>query len=107
MPEPDFALLYEPNPVLTPLGHFRPSDIRLVVEVSDATLSDALTTKARLYAGAGIPEYWVVDVAGRRLRMHSVPGAEGYTQITEFSESDTAAPVLALTASFVVSEILP
>jgi hypothetical protein len=41
----------------------RPGDLRLAVEISDTTLGFDLTTKAELYARAGIVEYWVVDVA--------------------------------------------
>ncbi len=38
-----------------------------MVQISDTTLGFDLTTKAELYARAGIIEYWVVDVAARRL----------------------------------------
>jgi Uma2 family endonuclease len=107
LPEPDFAILSTPSPTLTNRGHVQASDIRLVVEVSDATLSEDLTTKARLYAQAGIPEYWVVDVTGRRLLIHGVPGSDGYTQVTEYSETDTAAPRFAPMNAFPVAQILP
>ncbi|MBP0016771.1 MAG: Uma2 family endonuclease [Cyanobacteria bacterium SBLK] len=39
----------------------------LVGEISDTTLADDLDEKKSLYASLGIPEYWVVDVVGRRV----------------------------------------
>lgn len=45
-----------------------PADVLLVVEVSETTLDRDLGMKRRKYAGAGIPEYWVVD--GGRAVVH-------------------------------------
>jgi Uma2 family endonuclease len=39
----------------------------LVGEVSDTTLANDLDRKKSLYAALGIPEYWVIDVLGRRI----------------------------------------
>ena len=39
----------------------------LVGEISDPTLSTDLDEKKHLYAELGIPEYWVVDVQGKRV----------------------------------------
>jgi Uma2 family endonuclease len=54
------------------------ADALLVVEVSDATLRFDVTTKARLYAAAGVPEYWVLDVAASALVVLTDPGPDGY-----------------------------
>lgn len=107
MPEPDFAVLHAPNPPLTPRGYVEASGVRLVVEVSDATLPQDITTKAALYARAGIPEYWVIDVSGRRLLIHGVPASDGYSQVTEYLPDETAAPLFDPTATFAVADILP
>ncbi|MGA1262357.1 MAG: Uma2 family endonuclease [Prochlorothrix sp.] len=53
--------------------HPTPQDIYWLVEVADSTLNYDLTTKRQLYARAGIPEYWVVDMAGRRLQVFRDP----------------------------------
>src|ERR1700678_623537 len=50
-----------------------PQDLHLVVEVADTTLNFDLTTKAALYARAGVADYWVLDVNGRRLIVHREP----------------------------------
>ena len=62
-PEPDLVVLSKPSREFQ--ANPRPGDLRLVVEISDSTLGFDLTTKAELYARAGIVEYWVVDVAAR------------------------------------------
>ena len=107
LPEPDFAILNRPDPILTERGYIQTPDIRLLIEVSDATLARDLTIKAALYARAGVPEYWVIDVTGRRLLIHGTPGTDGYTQVTEYSDTDSAAPLFDPTAVFAVSDILP
>ena len=44
------------------------NEIALVVEVSCSTLPTDRGIKQRIYARAGIPEYWVADLDGQRLR---------------------------------------
>jgi len=38
-----------------------PTTAHLVVEVSDSSLTQDRLTKSRVYAGAGVPEYWIVS----------------------------------------------
>ncbi|WP_083617356.1 Uma2 family endonuclease [Planktothrix paucivesiculata] len=38
----------------------------LVGEIADTTLAIDLDEKKQLYAGLGIPEYWVIDIRGKR-----------------------------------------
>ena len=82
-----------------------PADL-LVVEVSDATIARDICTKAGIYAGANVPEYWVIDVTGRRLIVHESPVAGGYTRIVEYVETDTVGPTLASTETTPVSVLL-
>jgi Uma2 family endonuclease len=61
-----------------------PADtIALVVEVSDTTLATDLGRKAAIYAAAGIPDYWVIDVEGRRAVLHARPEGGAYGAVTE------------------------
>lgn len=71
-PEPDLAIVRPPDTRYLQ-RHPTPQDIYWLVEVADSTLNYDLTTKRQLYARAGIPEYWVVDVAGRRLQVFRDP----------------------------------
>ena len=73
-PEPDLVLTSEPDgPGPVPLA-----SVALIVEVSDATLASDLGTKATIYARHDVPEYWVADIAGKRIVQHSQPTAQGY-----------------------------
>ncbi|MEA5620334.1 Uma2 family endonuclease [Cronbergia sp. UHCC 0137] len=67
-PAPDIA-------IVKPLGevylehHPYPEDIFWVIEFSQATLSKDLGQKKDIYAQAGIPEYWVVNLKTPQLRV--------------------------------------
>ena len=79
VPEPDIVLTSEPDGEgLIPLA-----SVALVVEVADTTLDTDLGRKARTYASAGIPEYWVADIEGRILHQLWAPQGEAYTQRRE------------------------
>ena len=52
-----------------------------------------MTTKAELYARAGIVEYWVVDVAARRLIVHRDPREGLYRSSTAYSEEEVVSPL--------------
>lgn len=53
--------------------HPRPEEVALVVEVSDSSLALDRASKARIYARAGIPAYWLVNLVDRRVEVHSDP----------------------------------
>ncbi len=72
MPEPDLFLAPQQG-----FGPVAVAGVALVVEVSDTTLALDLGRKADLYAAAGVPEYWAVDLNGGRVVRHDGPGEEG------------------------------
>jgi Uma2 family endonuclease len=81
-PQPDFSLLRPPaesyRKRLPAAG-----DALLIIEVSDSTLRYDIDVKAPLYASHGVPEYWIVDLKGRRLRFFRAPTMGQYTEVTE------------------------
>ena len=85
----------------------QPADLQLVVEVSDSTLTIDLTAKARLYARAGIVEYWVIDIRGRRLIVHRGPREGVYSSVMVYGEFETVSPLGAPGALFRVADVLP
>jgi Uma2 family endonuclease len=78
-----------------------------LIEISDSTLNFDLTVKSPLYARAGIVEYWVLDVAGRRLISHRDPVAGKYTLVAVYSEHESVAPLAAPKAWFCAAQALP
>jgi Uma2 family endonuclease len=75
-PEPDLVLAASPAERYS-TRHPGPEDILLLVEVADATLPSDRTTKQRLYARAGVPEYWIVNLPERVVEVHRQPHAAG------------------------------
>lgn len=70
-PQPDFALIARGTVQPKAL----PTTADLIIEVSHSSLAFDRKEKAALYAKAGIPEYWILDVAGRRVEVCREPGA--------------------------------
>ncbi len=48
-------------------------DLALIVEISDSTLERDRTSKQRLYARAGIPVYWIVNLPEQKLEVYTEP----------------------------------
>ena len=89
-----------------------PTGAALVVEVADTTLFFDTTTKAELYAAAGVPEYWVIDVAGRRLLVFRDPApvaatGTAYRTHQTLGPADTVSPLAAPHAVVRVADLLP
>lgn len=71
-PEPDIAIV-RGSPRDYSDRHPAPAEVGLLIEVADSTLGLDRGTKARLYARAGIEEYWIVNVVDRQVEVHSDP----------------------------------
>jgi Uma2 family endonuclease len=71
-PEPDLAIVRgDGRDYLS--RHPEPADLALVVEVSDSTLASDRGLKARIYARAGIPVYWIVNLVDHRVEVYTTP----------------------------------
>lgn len=103
-PEPDVVLVNRSYRSLD--GKARPADILLIAEVSSSTLYLDLTAKAKLYARSAIPEYWVLDLAGRRLIVHREPQEGTYASILAYAEDEQIAPLCSPATLLKVSELL-
>jgi Uma2 family endonuclease len=77
-PEPDILWLQPRR-----YGRTRPtaSDVMLLIEVADSSLSSDLQEKADIYAEAGVQEYWVVDVPASRIHVHSRSDGRSFRKI--------------------------
>ncbi|HVG96422.1 MAG TPA: Uma2 family endonuclease [Chloroflexota bacterium] len=72
-PLPDVALV---RPEV--LGAPRLGEILLAIEVADTSVGDARAAKVPLYARAGIPETWLLNVLDGELEVYREPGPGGY-----------------------------
>lgn len=96
LPEPDIAVLVGPDrryeAVLATAA-----DVAMIVEVANASYAEDRGLKWRKYAAAGIPTYWIVNLARRQVEVYRQPDGAGadaaYQQIDVFGES-TAVPVV-------------
>lgn len=109
-PEPDLAIVR--GSVLDYLtDHPRPEQILLIVEVADSSLKQDCQIKAKLYAQAGITDYWVVDINDRQLHVFRDPIATAYSRhliLTEpHSISPLAFPDLPISLGSILPPILP
>ncbi|MBM4776777.1 MAG: Uma2 family endonuclease [Archangiaceae bacterium] len=82
-PEPDFALVSDAD-IHNDEDH--PSRAALVIEVADSSRVFDLGLKARLYAAAKIPEYWVVDLQTEKLVVHLDPKKGEYQRVHRFGK---------------------
>ncbi len=105
-PEPDLIALKQSSDPFT-LTTPPPSEVALVVEVSDSSLTLHLTIKAQLYARAGVSDYWVLDVNNRRLIVHRQPETGRYKSVESYSDQEQVAPLAAPDSSFPVSSAFP
>jgi len=71
-PQPDFALL-RPRPDRYRTGLPRSDDVFLIIEIADASLRYDRDIKGSLYALAGLPEYWIVNLSSRTIEIHRDP----------------------------------
>ena len=101
-PQPDLLLL-------RPRSYMRrgatPADVLLVVEVADTSLEYDRTVQLRLYARAGIPEYWIVDANTETLEVHRSPSGERYTDHRRLARGESLAPLAFPEASLPVAAI--
>lgn len=83
-----------------------PQDVLLAIEVADTSLHYDREVKVPLYAESGIPELWIVDLAGRGVEVYSKPEANRYGTLLRVAQ-DEALQVAALPECRIkVSEIL-
>jgi Uma2 family endonuclease len=111
-PEPDVVVVRG-----TPRDHLAhhpvPQELALVVEVSNSTVSEDRTLKQRIYARAGVPEYWIVNVVDRRVEVYQDPtgpdAAPVYRRRTDYGLSESIPLTVGGVGAGVVpvAEILP
>jgi len=84
-PEPDVLLV---NPKSYKDQHPTPDDVLILIEVSASTLKFDQTIKKELYAEAGIPEYWIVNLIEQKVEVYNTPEKNTYLNESSFGLKD-------------------
>lgn len=92
-PQPDLALL-RPRPDFYATAHPKPSDVLLIVKVAETSAEFDRTVKLPLYAKGGIPEVWLVNVAGDQIEVFRDPRPDGYQTYQVVSKGHTIVPLV-------------
>ena len=103
-PEPDIAVV---TGTARDYKNAHPKTAILIVEIADASLSFDLENKRRLYARAGIPEYWIVNLIDQRVEVFKQPKASNYLEHLAFSARESLTPIGQQQAKIDVADILP
>ncbi len=90
-PQPDVALL-RPRPDFYARSHPEAPDVYLVIEVADTSLVTDREVKFPIYARAGVPEAWLLDVVTQHLEVHRHPTPDGYRDVHSFRRGESVAP---------------
>jgi Uma2 family endonuclease len=90
-PQPDVAVL-RPRADYYASAHPHPEDVLLVIEVADTTGSWDRSVKRPLYAEAGVPEVWIVDIGEKVVEVALSPAADVYQRVVQVGAGMTASP---------------
>ncbi len=111
-PEPDFAIVRgSPRSYLQ--RHPGATDTGLIVEMANSSLLRDQRDKVRIYARAGIPCYWIVNLVDQRVEVHAQPSgptaAPAYSALQTYRPGDTVPLVLdgVTVANVAVVDLLP
>jgi Uma2 family endonuclease len=89
-PQPDLSLLrwredfYPEGP--------SPADVLVVIEVAAGSLLFDQRVKVPLYARAGIPEVWIVDLDAGHVEVHTAPSGGAYRDLRTAGGGDVLEP---------------
>jgi Uma2 family endonuclease len=109
-PEPDVSVVAG---TLRDATGALPTTALLVVEVSESSLALDRTEKASLYARAGIPDYWIVNLIDRLVEVHrdpvpapAAPFGWRYRSVRGLAAGAVVAPLIAPRARIPVDQLL-
>lgn len=104
-PQPDVMLLRSRADRYR-TSHPGPEDVLLLVEVADSSLTYDRKTKARIYARAGIADYWIVNLVDSVVEVHRDSARGKYRSVQTFRRGDVIQPLAFPEIAIAVSDIL-
>jgi len=81
--------------------------VELIVEIAESSLAYDRTVKTRLYAKAGIPDYWIIDAKSRAVEVHRDPSPTGYRTVERVTRRGTVSPAAFPDVAIVLRELFP
>jgi len=112
VPEPDFAIV-RGNPRSFTKKHPTAADVAIVIEVSDSSLLRDQRDKFRVFARAGVPHYWIINLVDRRVEHYTQPSGPAdvpaYREFQNYTVGESVPLVLdgVEVASVPVADLLP
>ncbi|WP_182866006.1 Uma2 family endonuclease [Rhodopirellula sp. JC639] len=85
--------------------HPHPDEVHLLIEVSKSSVRFDRTEKMQLYAEAGIPEYWQIDIAEKTVTVHRDPHQQRYRSIQTYEQSDIIGPLCLPDAQLAIASL--
>jgi Uma2 family endonuclease len=104
-PEPDIAIVEPLGRVYATEHHPYPENIFWLIEYSDSSLRKDTERKRKVYAAAGIREYWVINLKAKELIVYRDPVNGDYQSETQLTQG-VIAPLAFLTIAVSVSYLL-
>jgi Uma2 family endonuclease len=101
-PQPDLAIIPDED-----YARAHPSRAFLIVEVADSSLRKDRLIKARLYARAGVPEYWIVNLDKHVVEVHRAPDGDRYARVTTHASDETIRPEAFDDIAVRIADMLP
>jgi Uma2 family endonuclease len=99
MPEPDVSVSLR-----TP-GGGHPAKALLLVEVAETSLAKDRSIKTEIYAQAGVPEYWIVNVRKRTIEVLTRPSRGEYRRVVTRTVGDILRPTRVRGITITVADI--
>ncbi|MEG4441104.1 Uma2 family endonuclease [Microcoleus sp. AT9_B5] len=105
-PEPDIAVV-RIDPFDYATHHPTPSEVYLIIEVADSSLTFDREIKAKIYARSGIADYWVLNVGDRQLHVFREPAEDGYQSEVILGETASISPLEFPAFNIAIQAMLP
>jgi len=99
--EPDFVFW----PRELGIAGLTPGAVQLLVEIADTSLDYDLGRKAVIYAGLGLPDYWVIDARRMVTRMHRSPSNGAFQEVVDVDHTVELTPLLLPALSVTLAEL--
>ena len=104
-PEPDLVLL-RPRADFYAEAHPSAVDVLLAVEVADTSIDYDREVKLPLYAQAGLPEVWLIDLQESRIEVYARPQGGAYQQRVEVTADATLTSLTVASLELAAADIL-